>query len=180
MRDRNIILIFMLCAALALVACGELNNKNNSDTAEETAEIPNPWTETADLEEAEKATGIDFDAPVEGALPDGFTLETYRYTDSILEADYVKGEEKLSVRVSTTLSGLELSGDYTEYSKEWDESLKGLTVHCQGDGTAANCATADLDDIHFAVSCSAGEEGKGLIASQLMDLFMGMQAVPLQ
>ena len=45
--------------------------------------------------------------------------------------------------------------------------------------TTANVATADLENIHFAVDCNPGEEGKGLDADQLKSLFMGMQAVPL-
>ena len=100
--------------------------------------------------------------------------------DDLLEVVYENGEDELIIRVSTQLSGTELSGDYNEYSKEWDVSLKGLTVHCKGDGTYANCAIADLEDIHFAVLYDVGQEGKGLDEQDLMSIFMGIQASPLK
>lgn len=184
MRDRNIIIAILVIAMLALAACGGMNSGSGTAkeeaSAETTVQIPNPWHETTDLEEAEKATGVDFEPPVENSLPEGFEFVTYRYTDTILEADYVKGDEEIVIRVSPSLSGLDLSGDYSEYSQEWEISLKGLIVHCQGDGTYSNCSTADNDEMHFAVDCNLGEEGKGLDEDQLMSLFMGMQAVPLR
>ncbi len=158
---------------------GQQETAEAEPAAEQTVGMPNPWHETADLEEAEKGSGVDFDPPVEGALPEGFNLLTYRYTEDIFEAVYQKGEEQLVIRVSTTLGGTELSGDYNKYSKEWEENFKGLVVKCHGDGELSNCSYADLEDIHFAVEYNLGEEGKGLSAEQLKSLFMGMQAIPL-
>ena len=53
-------------------------------------------------------------------------------------------------------------------------------VQCNGDGTLSNLTYADLENIHFAVECNLGEEGKGLSEEELKSLFMGMQAVPLE
>ena len=196
MKDKNIVIAILAGSLIALAACGSVNqHAGNNAPAETTVEakaeteaepaaeqnvgMPNPWHETADLEEAEKGSGVDFDPPVEGALPEGFNLLTYRYTEDIFEAVYQKGEEQLVIRVSTTLGGTELSGDYNKYSKEWEENFKGLVVKCHGDGELSNCSYADLEDIHFAVEYNLGEEGKGLSAEQLKSLFMGMQAIPL-
>jgi len=185
MTDKNIVIGILVTAMLALAACGSANSAGKTETAAEAktetvVEMPNPWHETTDLEEAEKATGIDFEPPMENSLPEGYEFVTYRYTEDILEADYQRGEEQLTIRVSTTLSGLELSGDYSEYSKQWEENFKGLVVQCNGDGTLSNLTYADLENIHFAVECNLGEEGKGLSEEELKSLFMGMQAVPLE
>ena len=77
-------------------------------------------------------------------------------------------------------SGIDLNGDYTEYSKEWDVSLNGLTVHCKGDGALVNCANADMEDLHIAVLYNCGEEGRGLDEQNLMTVFTGVQASPLK
>ena len=81
---------------------------------------------------------------------------------------------------STKVGGKELSGDYNNYSKEWEENFKGLTVKCKGDGTLINCANADVETTHFAVLINPGQEGKGLTADELKSIFMGMQAGPLE
>lgn len=177
MKDRNIIIAILVCALLALAACGTINKETEGSGA--SAQIPNPWTETSDLEEAKKATGIDYDPPVEGSVPEQLSFKTYRYTDRILETVYEGGGAEMIVRVSKELSGTDLSGDYNTYSKEWDENFKGLVVHCKGDGTFVSCANADLEDMHFAVLYDAGTEGKGLDSESLKSVFMGMQAVPL-
>ena len=185
MKDKNMVIAILVGSMLALAACGSISQADQNESAAEagteaTVEIPNPWHETADLEEAEKATGVDFEPPVENSLPEGFELVSYRYTDKILEATYSKGDEELVIRVSTTQSGLELSGDYNAYTKKWEVNFKGLVVECNGDGTLSNCSYADREDIHFSVLINPGDEGKGLSEEQLKSLFMGMQAMPLE
>ena len=140
---------------------GELNNLNGqlSEISDNLSRIEDNIKDkqqeiddtTADLEEAEKATGIDFEPPVENSLPEGYDLVTYRYMEDLLEAVYQKGNEEIAIRISKERSGIELSGDYNNYSKEWEENYKGLVVTCRGDGTLINCANADLENIHFVV-----------------------------
>ena len=185
MKDKNLVIAILVGSMLALAACGSISQADQNESAAEagteaTVEIPNPWHETADLEEAEKAAGVDFEPPVENSLPEGFEFVSYRYTDKILEATYSKGDEELVIRVSTTQSGLELSGDYNAYMKRWEVNFKGLVVECNGDGTLSNCSYADLENIHFSVLINPGDEGKGLSEEQLKSLFMGMQAKPLE
>ena len=87
--------------------------------------------------------------------------------------------DELTIRVSTGREGVDLSGDYNEYSHEWDENFKGLLAHCSGDGEMINAALFDGPGAHFAVLYNTGEEGRGLTADQLKSLVMCMQAMPL-
>ena len=152
MRDRNIVIAVLVGSMLALAACGGVNSVKTGSTeeaaAQSTVEMPNPWSETLDLDEAEDI--------------------------------YKKGDDEIVIRVSTKVGGKELSGDYNNYSKEWEENFKGLTVKCKGDGTLINCANADVETTHFAVLINPGQEGKGLTADELKSIFMGMQAGPLE
>ena len=189
MRDRNTVIAVLAGLMLVLTACGSLKkkkkNESSAETAAETAagstvEMPNPWSETTDLEEAEKAAGVDFDPPVENSLPEGYEFVKYRYMDGLLETVYKKGDDEIVIRVSTKLGDTELSGDYNSYSKEWEENFKGLTVSCKGDGSLINCANADVESMHFAVLINPGQESRGLTADELKSIFMGMQAGPLE
>ena len=99
-NNRKWIAVFLAFCMFALAACGgagaggssEQAAKTETETEAEPAAEPsagstteemvgmiNPWTETMDLEEAKKATGIDFEPPVENSLPEGYDLVTYRY-----------------------------------------------------------------------------------------------------
>ncbi len=145
-------------------------------TNSSSAQIPNPWTETSSLEEAAAGSGVDFTPPIDAALScyDGLALQTYRYMDGTIEADYTNGSDTLIIRKSTDTEGQALSGDYSEYSSTWEYSMKGLLVTCRGDGSRMNEATFSVDSYHYAVSCDMGEEGKGITESDLTSLLMGM------
>lgn len=144
--------------------------------------IPNPWSETEDLEEACEGSGIRFSPPVEQAVPDGLELLPYRYMDDMLEVTYANedGTDELTIRVSAEHENIDLTGDYSQYSKSWDENFKGLIAHCAGDGETINTALFDGPDVHFAVMCNTGEEGRGITPDQLKSLVMGMQASRLE
>ena len=117
-RIKMISIVILALSMAVRVACGNsapVNNVDNKDT--EVVGMPNPWKETTDIEEAEKGSGIDLDVSEEGTLLDGFAIKTYRYMDDLLEVVYENGEDEMIVRLSTKLSGIDLNGDYTEYSK---------------------------------------------------------------
>ena len=181
MKAVTISIVILALSMAVLAACGSpAAGSNDPVKEEEVVNMPNPWTETTDLEEAKKGSGIDLNVPEEGTLLDGFTIRTYRYMDDLLEVVYENGENEMTIRVSTQLSGIDLSGDYNEYSKDWDVDLGGLTVHCKGDGTYINCANADMEDLHIAVLYNCGEDGRGLDEQSLMTVLQGVQASPLQ
>ncbi len=184
-------LMSLLCAALltaGLLACPVAASDGSAALADvlilrkngtNTTTIPNPWSETDDLEEACEGSGIAFTDPVEQAIPDGLSRRPYRYMEDMLEVIYADDTDELTIRVSTEREELELTGDYNKYSKEWDEVFKGLRAHCSGDGETINVALFDGTGVHFAVMYNTGEEGRGLTPDQLKSLVMCMQASPL-
>ena len=139
----------------------------------------NPWTYTTDLEQAQTNSGVSFDPPVSEALPEGFELVTYAANiNGIISAEYESEDRILLIRKSDLYDGQVLSGDYNNYSENWQLVLKGLAIDCYGDGETANLAYFGTDNLHFTVSCrEKGDfrEGNGLSADELNSLIMGMQ-----
>ena len=134
--------------------------------------VVNEWTDTDSVIEATYGAGFNFSPPLEQALPEGLTLKGYRYRPGTLEADYAdaSGTVQLIIRKSNTDSGQALSGDYNGYSRTWDIALKGLTVHCMGDGSLVNTCWYDAGDSHFSFSYHMGKEGQGLTPDQINSL----------
>ena len=135
----------------------------------------NEWTDTSDLNAAISNSGVKFSPPV--ALPDGYFLDTYSSKSGIIEARYSDngGTKALVIRKSATVSGDSLSGDYTGYSHTWDISIKGLTVHCKGDGNTVNAASYGIGTAYYTIVCHPGQEGRGLTPDQINTLVNGMQ-----
>ena len=54
MRDRNIVIAVLAGSMLALAACGGINSAKAGEpeaaAVQSTVEMPNPWSETADLD----------------------------------------------------------------------------------------------------------------------------------
>lgn len=151
----------------------------NDETAENEMDMINPWTYTTDIETAKVNSGVEFDPPVEGSLPDGFELVTYAANiNGIISAEYESEDRILMIRKSDLYDGQVLSGDYNIYSENWQQVLKGLAIDCYGDGETVNLAFFGTDNLHFTVSClNKGDfmEGNGLSADELNSLIMGMQ-----
>ncbi len=135
--------------------------------------MPNPWTATADLDEAMAVSGISFSPPV--MLFRDLEFETFMAAEGTIDARYTNGTDTLVIRKSTAAEGQELSGDYTTYSTTWDQVLKGLRVTCRGDGKLLNEGIFSVDDTHWAISFNAGEEGNGMTPDELNTLVNGMQ-----
>ena len=135
----------------------------------------NEWVDTTDLNAAIYNCGVDFGPPV--ALPEGYYPETYSSRPGIIEARYSDsgGSRALVIRKSETVSGDALSGDYNAYSHYWDIVLKGVTVHCKGDGNTANVALIDAGISHYSIVCHPGQEGRGLTPDEINTLVNGMQ-----
>jgi hypothetical protein len=139
--------------------------------------VVNDWVDTSDLSAAVSGSGVKFTPPLEQALPEGLSLKTYRYRTGIIEASYVNGngDVVLTIRKSNTVGGTDLSGDHNSYTHAWDQSLKGVTLHCLGDGTTANTSHFDSGEDHYSISYNIGKEGQGLTGDQLNSLINGMQ-----
>ena len=120
----------------------------------------NEWTETGDLPTAISASGVSFNPPIPEALPNGVSLDFYRSRSGIIEARY--GGGALQIRKSNVLSGSDLSGDMNLYSQNWDLVLKGLRIHCRGNGTTVNEATFSSGGDSYSIVYHPGQEGLGL------------------
>ena len=138
--------------------------------------VVNDWTTAADLNAAVSISGVSFSAPGGAALPGGTSSNpSFRAKTGTLEANY-SDANSLIIRKSTTSSGNDLSGDYTNYSGNWPIQVGALTVNCRGDGTTVNAATYDLPDGgHVSISYNMGKEGSGLASDQVIALVDGIQ-----
>ena len=146
------------------------------EVSDNSAEIPNPWIETTDLNVAIKNAGVEFGPPIDEALPNDVKLKTYLSTFGTISAIYEGGGDNLIVRKSTTNQDKELTGDYNTYSKTWKHSFKGLIIDFEGDGELANNGWFTIDDDHYAIIFNPGQEGKGLSMDQVNSLVMGMES----
>ncbi len=161
-------------ATTQTTAATEVDDMNTTSSVAASSVVISDWTDTADLDNAISISGVSFNPPVSEALPDGVIFFGYRAKSGMIEADY-SDENTLTIRKSATVSGNDLIGDYSSYSRTWTTSIKGLTVNCRGDGTTINAATFGSAGNYFSVSYNMGEEGKGLTADQLNSLVNGMQ-----
>ena len=156
-----------------VVAAEPADDMNTSTAVTASSVVVSDWTDTAELSEAISISGIDFDPPDEG-LPEGTIFFGYRAKTGMIEADY-SDQNTLTVRKSATVSGNDLIGDYSTYSKSWDVTLKGVTINCRGDGTTINAATFGMPGGYFSISYNMGDEGNGLTSDQLNSLINCMQ-----
>ena len=137
--------------------------------------LANPWTETEDPTEAEKVSGLTFDLMPEYALGENMKLWKYVCMEGVYGAKYESVNNEMIIRKSKTIPSEELHGDYNTYSKSWDITLKGVTVHCLGDGETANVAMIDAGDRHYSISMNPGQEGHGLTPDEINTILNGMQ-----
>lgn len=139
------------------------------------ANMINPWTETEDAQEAEKIAGFKFDLMPEYALSENMKLWKYICMEGVYGAKYESVNNEMIVRKSNVTPSSELHGDFNTYSKSWDQNVKGLTVHCLGDGETANVVMFDVEDNHYAITMNPGSEGHGLTPDDINSLVNGMQ-----
>ena len=137
--------------------------------------LANPWIETEDLQEAIQFSGVKLDPPVDAALPEQMNFWKYRAMEGTIEVLYESVNDELIVRKSNNTQEEDISGDYNNYSKTWDLTLKGLTLQCSGDGESINKALFSAGDYRYSINMNPGAEGRGLTADQVNSLVNGMQ-----
>ncbi len=188
-KKQTILSLLLTLLLVVLTSCGEPVTNNGAEApageaeTEETAEegqelleemqktaVVNPWGDTQSLSVAVEGSGVEFTPPAEDSLPEGIELQVYRYMEGVFEARYGDDNNELTIRKSNDREGIDLSGDYNKYSKEWDESSGDLTIHCLGDGETVNNVSYDLDGAHFSILYNPGEEGRGLTVDELWTL----------
>ncbi len=151
----------------------------NDETEADPNGTPNPWTYTADLDEALKIAGVEFQAPIPESLPEGYAFREYAAAPGTVRAYYETKDNVLLISKSNVAAGLELSGDYNEYPDHWTDSLKGLAIDCYGYKNKANLTYFSTDTYNYSVSVFPKDmetfDGIGLDVDQLQSLTMGMQ-----
>lgn len=158
--------------ALALVGCGS----QEEPAPEEGQEVgmPNPWTEAASAEEAATNAGIgSFEVADNIGLGPEFPLGDpyYQSMSGIAEVQYTPDGYEVSVRKGT-VTGIDLSGDYTEYPESWTQDVGGIEVKCMGFETdsASNISWGTDTGYFSVVFFSEGGENIGLTAEQVEQL----------
>ena len=151
----------------------------NDETEADPNGTPNPWTYTADLDEALKIAGVEFQAPIPESLPEGYAFREYAAAPGTVRAYYETKDNVLLISKSNVAAGLELSGDYNEYPDHWTDSLQGLAIDCYGYKNKANLTYFSTDTYNYSVSVFPKDmetfDGIGLDVDQLQSLTMGMQ-----
>lgn len=155
---------FVLTAAmlLSLAACSTAAKTDRADqtpaaeqTQTETVQIPNPWTEYASLDEAEKAAGVDC------TIPDaigGCSGTSFRVLDSdgetMLEVIYADGETEIA-RIRKAPGADDISGDYNTYDAQ-DVAVGDVTVTMKSADGLVKLAIWQDGGYTYAVSVEAG------------------------
>ena len=153
--------------------------RDDAAAADPNGNTPNPWTYTENLDEALKIAGVEFQAPIQESLPEGYTFREFAAAPGTVRAYYETEDTVLLISKSNVAAGLELSGDYNEYPDHWTDSLKGLAIDCYGYKNKANLTYFSTDTYNYAVSVFPKDmetfDGIGLDVDQLQSLTMGMQ-----
>lgn len=145
--------LLMLLTFAACAAKGNTEDKNSNPADEPIANLPNPFTEYATLEEAAAAVGFSFTAPA-SLLNSDAVLYRVSAQDQLLEIVYtLQGTEVARIRMA--LGTEDISGDYNEYANVTTLEVNGLTITCKGNGDTI--ATAFWTDGTYAYALSASE-----------------------
>lgn len=149
----------------------------SNDTSEEPiAGMVNPWSETETAEEAGEGAGIGtFSVPDEVKCgKQMFDKPTFTYMTGIAQATYERPDAEITVRKGTK-SGIELTGDWTEYEKSWDIMTGDIIIKCHGhkdgDIILAEWGDGTPDNVHFCILTQGfGDEDIHLTTDELTAL----------
>lgn len=143
------------CAAmvLSLTACGaSAQNGSSSQQQGGQAQIANPFTTYATMEEAENALGFSLDLP-DDVKEDSVNIRAT--SDGLLDVSYEMAENHISIRKAVGQE--DISGDYNNYENCQEVSLEDdVTVTIKGDADKVYLAVWTEDEYAYAVSASEG------------------------
>lgn len=112
-------------------------------TDREGAQIPNPFTDCATLEEAAKTAGFSM------TLPEG------GYTFQVMPGHMIQASgDGLTIRKG--VGSDDISGDYTSYPQTGTRTVKGLSLTWKGENDRVRVATWSKGDYTFSVSSETG------------------------
>ena len=121
-------------------------------TAEDSTQMPNPFTEYKTIDEARKAVG--FKAVTPASLPEGYKFDSVSVMGSDFLQVFYKNEDK-EILYRVAVGNEDISGDYNIYDKTDTVQTDGvdITIKCNAD----KCYTAVWNDgASYSISSRGG------------------------
>lgn len=123
----------------------------------ESVGMPNPFTDNATLEEAEKQAGFSIQVPDQIS---GVSAAAFRNLDQkMLEVIYYNGEQEVA-RIRKSQENADNSGNYVGYSEIQNEKVGGMDVSLKGNEGKVVLAT--WSNGAYSYSISVNEQGVSL------------------
>ena len=154
---KKILLMSVLC--LAIIACGK-KEETKQETAEttnviqkESTQIPNPFVEVKNLDEASKIAGFTLEVPE--------TYEDYKQQviqaieNDMIEVIYFNDTDNEGLRIRKAKGTDDISGDYNEYKDV--ETVKVGDVEVTEKGSDGDIAVVIWNDGTYSYAIDAGE-----------------------
>ena len=159
---KKILLMSVLC--LAIVACGK-KEEAKQETAEttnvtqkESTQIPNPFVEVKNLDEASKIAGFSLEVPE--------TYEDYKkqviqaIEDDMIEVIYFNDTDNEGLRIRKAKGTDDISGDYNEYKNVETVKVGDYDVTEKSDGKNIFVATWTDGTYSYAIDIDRAELSK--------------------
>lgn len=148
------------CEAGTVTLEGNTVKINTDPSAENTVQIPNPFTDHTTLEDAAKAVGFDLDAPdkVNGSSRRGIqTMD-----GEMIQIFY--GDEDHEVLIRKAQGGEDVSGDYNSYAQVMTVDVNGTNVTVKGENDLVYLAVWTNGGYTYSISARAGMSGTDMAA----------------
>ena len=136
--------------SLSLAAC--------QNSGSPSAQMPNPFTDHAAMEEAEKAAGFDLSVPETIEPFSGRIIRTMtgEDTDSMIEVIYCNDDEngetnRDEIRIRKAAGNEDISGDYTDYAENSTVTIDNIPVSVKGENGRIQLATWSRGDYTYSI-----------------------------
>lgn len=135
----------------------QINAQGTTQESQGLIGMPNPFTDNATLEEAEKNAGFSIQVPDKIG---GVSATAFRnLSQEMLEVIYYNGNQEVA-RIRKSLDNKDSSGNYVGYSEIRNEKIGGLDVTLKGND--GKVVLAIWNDGAYSYSISVDEQGVSL------------------
>lgn len=166
--------LILMCAAtmISMAACGAKETVTTeatkavvettlpeSESVEEIAGMPNPWTDCKTLDEAKDNTGFSIEIP--GQIK-GYTQTLIQTLEKqTIQVFYEKGgQTDQEILIRKGIGTEDISGDYNTYDEEKQTDIAGYQVQEKGDNGKIMLATWTNDGYTYSVSAPGISENE--------------------
>ena len=159
---KKILLMSVLC--LAIIACGK-KEETKQETAEttnviqkESTQIPNPFVEVKNLDEASKIAGFTLSVP---ANYEDYKKQTIQAIENdMIEVIYFNDTDNEGLRIRKAKGTDDISGDYNEYKNVETVKVGDYDVTEKSDGKNIFVATWTDGTYSYAIDIDRAELSK--------------------